>query len=179
MTTFIGIAPNLRAILAPHVAFELVDGSGLRPANDVQRHRLVRVAAEAANLKIKVSGIQRIAQSWRWLGGSPVPEHTLVPSHAGEPVRLLSRVLRSFRGGPNRTAVDGFARLGAHRRTMRPAAARSQAATLRAMLKRMALYRVSLFVRIHCSDRRSSHEAIPPGSCSRQRRKQMGQLPVT
>ena len=47
------IAPHLRAVLAAHVAFQFVDGRGLRPPNDIERDRLVGVAAEAADFKIK------------------------------------------------------------------------------------------------------------------------------
>jgi hypothetical protein len=72
------IAPNLRAVLAPHVPLQFVDGRHLRPAHDIQRHRLVRVAAEAADLEIEVSGIESIAQSGRWLGRSLETEHALV-----------------------------------------------------------------------------------------------------
>jgi hypothetical protein len=55
------IAPNLRAVLAPHVPLQFVDGRRLRPAHDVQRHRLVSVAAEAADLKVKVSRVEGVA----------------------------------------------------------------------------------------------------------------------
>lgn len=34
----------------------------LRPAHDIQRHRLMRVAAKAFDLKIEVTGIQGIAE---------------------------------------------------------------------------------------------------------------------
>jgi hypothetical protein len=34
-------------------------GGGLRPANDIQRHGLMRVAAKAADLKIEISGIDQ------------------------------------------------------------------------------------------------------------------------
>ena len=45
------IAPNLRAVLAAHVPLQFVDGRRLRPADNVQGHCLVGVAAEAADLK--------------------------------------------------------------------------------------------------------------------------------
>jgi hypothetical protein len=63
------IAPDLRAILAAHVALQFVDGRRLRPTHDVQRHFLMRVAAEAADLEVEVSGVLCIAQS----GGRAVP----------------------------------------------------------------------------------------------------------
>jgi hypothetical protein len=50
------IAPNLRAVLAAHVPFQL-DGRRLWPAHNVQSHCLVGVAAEAADLNVKISRI--------------------------------------------------------------------------------------------------------------------------
>lgn len=93
--------------------------------------------------------------------GSPVPEHTLIPGYAGEPVRLLSRVLRSFRGRPNRTTVDGFARLGAHRCTMRLAGARSQSRYRSRHVEANGLYRVSIFVRSIVQTVEGAPETIP------------------
>jgi hypothetical protein len=72
------IAPNLRAVLAAHVTFQLVNRRRLRPADDIQSHSLMRVAAKAADLEIEVSGIESIAQSGRWLGRSLETEHALV-----------------------------------------------------------------------------------------------------
>jgi hypothetical protein len=45
-------------VLAPQVALQFVDWSRLRPAHGIRRERLVCVAAEALDLKIKVSGIK-------------------------------------------------------------------------------------------------------------------------
>jgi hypothetical protein len=63
MAALVGIAPNLRAILASHVAFQFVDGGRLGPAHDVQSHRLACVATKTANLKIEVSGVQGVNQA--------------------------------------------------------------------------------------------------------------------
>jgi hypothetical protein len=49
------IALEPRAILAAHVAFELMDWRGLRPADGIERHRLVGIATEASDLKSKWS----------------------------------------------------------------------------------------------------------------------------
>src|SRR4030088_2828585 len=42
-----------------------MDGRRVRPADDIQRHRLMRVAAKAADLKVEIPGIQCI---------TPMPE---------------------------------------------------------------------------------------------------------
>ena len=57
MASLVRVSSNLRAILAAHVTFQFVDWRRLRPAHDIQRHRLVRVAAEAADLKVEISGV--------------------------------------------------------------------------------------------------------------------------
>jgi Protein of unknown function (DUF3987) len=51
------LAANLRTVLAAHVTFQFVDRCRLRSADDVQSHCLVGVAAEAADLKVKISRI--------------------------------------------------------------------------------------------------------------------------
>jgi hypothetical protein len=58
MAALVWIASNLRAVLTPHVTFQFVDGCGFRPADDIQRHRLMRIAAKAVDLKIEISGVQ-------------------------------------------------------------------------------------------------------------------------
>src|SRR6202790_3552537 len=52
MAALVRIAANLRAILAAQIAFQFVDRGRLRPADDIQADRLVRVAAEAADLEV-------------------------------------------------------------------------------------------------------------------------------
>ena len=49
MAALVGIAPDLRAVLAAHVALQFVDWCCLRPAHDIQGDGLVRIAAEAAD----------------------------------------------------------------------------------------------------------------------------------
>ena len=50
----------------------------LRAPDDIESNGLVRVAAEAANLKIAVPRIQRVAEHRRWLCWALVAEHAFV-----------------------------------------------------------------------------------------------------
>ena len=52
MAALVGIATDLRAILAAHVALQLVDRRRLRPPDDVQGDGLMRVAAETFHFEI-------------------------------------------------------------------------------------------------------------------------------
>ena len=90
MAAFERVAANPRTILAGRVALQFVDGRPLRPAHDVQSHRLVRIAAEAADLEIEIAGVQGITQCRRGLRRPFVTEHALVPGFAGEPIGFLS-----------------------------------------------------------------------------------------
>jgi hypothetical protein len=83
------IAPNLRAVLAPHVPLQFVDGHRLRPAHDVQRHSLMRIAAEAADLKIEISCVQSVAEARRGLSRSFETQHALVPGDTRQTVSFL------------------------------------------------------------------------------------------
>jgi hypothetical protein len=114
MTALVWVATNLRAILASHVALQLMDRCHLRPANNVQRHRLMGVAAEAFYFQIEITSVERVAQRWGGLGRSLKAEHSLVPSLAGEPVSLFARFRCPFRRCSDRAAIDRFSRLGAH-----------------------------------------------------------------
>jgi hypothetical protein len=76
------ISSDLRAVLASHVAFELMDGRRLRPPHDLQRHGLMSVTAEAPDFEVAVPGIDGVAEARRWLGRSLETEHALVPSDA-------------------------------------------------------------------------------------------------
>ena len=68
MAPLVRVAPNSRAILALHVSLQLMDRRALPPAHDVERHRLMRIAAEAADLKIAVASIQGVTEGRRRLG---------------------------------------------------------------------------------------------------------------
>ena len=65
MAALVGIAAHPRAVLATHVAFQFMDRRGLRSPHDVQRHGLMRVAAEAADFEIEVTSIEGIAERRR------------------------------------------------------------------------------------------------------------------
>ena len=62
MAPLVGIAPNFGTVLAPHVPLQLMDRRRLRSPHDVEGNCLVRVAAEAADFKIAVTGIKGLAQ---------------------------------------------------------------------------------------------------------------------
>jgi hypothetical protein len=91
------MAANLRTVLAAHVPFQLVDGRGLRPAHDVERDGLMRVAAEAFHLKIGVPGIECVAQGRRGLGRALKAQHALgfQPSQASLSAALRASAARS------------------------------------------------------------------------------------
>jgi hypothetical protein len=129
MTALVGIAADLRAILAAHVAFQFVDGRCFWPADDVQGHGLVGVAAKAADLEVEISSVQSVAEARRGLGRSLVPKHALIPRYTGETVSFLPSLGRALRRMPNRTAVDALARFGSHLPTMRQRGFDRQAAT--------------------------------------------------
>jgi hypothetical protein len=95
MAALIGMASNLQTILAAHVAFQFVDRGRLCPAHNVQRHGLMSVAAETADLKVEISGVEGVAERQGRLGWAFVSEHALIPSLAGEPVSFVARLARS------------------------------------------------------------------------------------
>jgi hypothetical protein len=101
----------------------------LRPAHDVQRHRLMRVAAEAADLKIEISSVQGVAEAGRGLSRSFESEHALVPGDTRQPVSFLPSLSRALRRMPDRTSVNALARLSAHLARMRQPGFNRQAAT--------------------------------------------------
>ena len=51
-------SPDLRAVLAAHVALQFVDWCCLRPAHDIQGDGLVRIAAEAPDFEIKKFSVE-------------------------------------------------------------------------------------------------------------------------
>jgi hypothetical protein len=106
-----------------------VDGCRLRPAHNVERHRLVSLAAEAADLKIEISSVQGVAQRRRGLSRAFESKHSLVPSDTRQTVGFLPSLGRTLRRMPNRTAVDALARFRAHSCRMRQPGVDRQAAT--------------------------------------------------
>ena len=57
------IAANLRAVVAPHVAFQFMDRRCLRSPHDVERNGLTRVTAKALQFQIAVSRIECVARA--------------------------------------------------------------------------------------------------------------------
>jgi hypothetical protein len=60
------------------------------------------VAAKASDFEIAISGIECIAQRWRWLRGTLEAEHALVPRLNGKPVGFLAGFRRPLCRRPNR-----------------------------------------------------------------------------
>jgi hypothetical protein len=65
MAPLVRIAPRLRAILAPHIALQLMYRRRLRSPHDVEGDGLVRVAAKAFHFEIAKPGVDRVAQRGR------------------------------------------------------------------------------------------------------------------
>ena len=61
-------APDLRAVLAPHIALKLVDRRRLWSADDIERDSLLGVAAEAADLQIAITRVERVTEGGGGLG---------------------------------------------------------------------------------------------------------------
>src|ERR1700736_3555843 len=92
MAPLVRIAAPLRAVLAAHVAFQLMDWRRLWPPHDVERDCLMCVAAEAFHFEIEVTGVERVAERRGWLRGSLKAEHAFIPRFAGGPFRFLERL---------------------------------------------------------------------------------------
>lgn len=114
MAALIRIAPNLRTILAAQVALQFMDRRVLRPADDVERDRLMRVAAEATDLKVTITGIQCVADGRRRLRRSLIAKHAIVPRLTREPVSFFPRMLGTLGRGSDRGSVNAFAGFGGH-----------------------------------------------------------------
>jgi hypothetical protein len=114
MAALVRMTADLRAVFAAHVALEIVDRRRLRPPHNVECDRLVSVAAEAADLKIAVAGVKRIAERGRRLGGPLVAQHALVPGLARQTISFLSRLSGALCRCPYRSTVKILARLRSH-----------------------------------------------------------------
>jgi hypothetical protein len=64
MAALIRVAPYLRAVFTPRVVLELMDRRRLRSAYDVESDGLMCIAAEAANFKIVIAGVQSVTECW-------------------------------------------------------------------------------------------------------------------
>ena len=67
MAPLVRIAAQLGAILAAHVALQLVDRRCLRAPHDIEPNGLMRVAAQAADLKVEIASIRCVVQRRRGL----------------------------------------------------------------------------------------------------------------
>ena len=56
LTAFEGVAPHLRAFPAAHIAFQFLDGCDFGATEDVECNGLMRVATQAFELEVPVSG---------------------------------------------------------------------------------------------------------------------------
>ena len=63
MTALVWMAPNLAAILTAQAALQFVDRRRLGSSDYVEGYGLMGIAAEATNLQIPVTGIERVAKS--------------------------------------------------------------------------------------------------------------------
>jgi hypothetical protein len=68
---------------------QFVDRRRFRSAHDVERDRLMRVAAKALHFEIEVTGVERIAERRGRLRGSLEAKHAFIPRFAGEPIASL------------------------------------------------------------------------------------------
>lgn len=73
-----------------------MDRRRLWPAHDVERDGLMRVAAEAADFKVRAAGVERVAEGRRGLGRPLEGEHALGPSLTGELVGFAARFSRAL-----------------------------------------------------------------------------------
>lgn len=71
MAALVGISTDLRTVPAAHIAFQLVNRRCFRPADDVQRHGLMGVAAKAFDFEIGEAGVEVVAQDRRGAGRAP------------------------------------------------------------------------------------------------------------
>jgi len=73
MASLVRIATYLRAVLAPHIALQLVDQRRLRAPHDIERDGMmgVGVTTEAANLETKVARVERVTE--RGATAAPAP----------------------------------------------------------------------------------------------------------
>ena len=92
MAALIGITAHLRAVLAAHITLRLMDRRRLRAAHNVEGNGLMGIAAEAADLKIEVTRVERVTQGRRGLRRSR-------PGVAGELVGFPARLSRYADGG--------------------------------------------------------------------------------
>jgi hypothetical protein len=69
-----------------------MDWRRLRSPHNVERDRLMRVAAQAFDFEISIASVESIAECRGRLRRSLKAEPALIPRLAGEPIRLLARL---------------------------------------------------------------------------------------
>src|SRR6478736_6360225 len=109
MTALVWIAANLRAVLAPHVAFQFMDRHCLWSPHDVEGNGLMRIAAKAADFEVDITGVQRVTQRRRRLRRTLKAEHALIPRLDGEPIGFLACFRRPLCRRPDRATVNALA----------------------------------------------------------------------
>jgi len=72
MAALVVIAADGRAVLAAQVPLQFVDRRRLRPADGIEGNCLMGIAAEAADLQVKVAGVDRVAESPGRAGPGPL-----------------------------------------------------------------------------------------------------------
>src|SRR6516162_154255 len=102
MAPLVWIAAHVRAVLAPHAAFKLMNGRCLWSPDDIERDRLVRVAAQASHFEIAKPGVDRVAQRRGWLRRTPKAEHALVPRVTRKTVSFPASFRRQLCRRPDR-----------------------------------------------------------------------------
>jgi hypothetical protein len=91
-----------------------MDRRGLRAPDSFERDGLMGIAAEAADLKLGVAGVEGVAERRRWLRRALEGEHALGPGITGEFVGLLARFSGALSCHSDRGAVQPVAEFGAH-----------------------------------------------------------------
>jgi hypothetical protein len=104
MAALVGIAANLRAIAAAHVAFQFMDRRCLRAPHDVRGDGLVRVAAKTTDFEVAVPGIEGIASAGDGRAGPLKASMRLV--HAAQASLSASRRAIIARSAAARTSAQ-------------------------------------------------------------------------
>jgi hypothetical protein len=106
------------AMLAPHIPLHFVDWRCLGTPDDVQRNRLMGVAAKAFDFEIIVSGVECVTKRRGWLRRSLKAEHARIPCLASQTVGAPSGSGRVLGFCSDRLAEEIFPGLGCHGRNL-------------------------------------------------------------
>jgi hypothetical protein len=113
-TPLVRIAPQLRTVLTSHVALKLVNRRVLWSTNNIERHRLARVAADAPHFKVHVARVRRVTQCRRRLRWSLIAQHSVIPRLTRQPISNLAGLLGALGGHADCGAVKALAGLRGH-----------------------------------------------------------------